>query len=352
MERCMGSSFLADLRISPWLLIPLVFLVWVIVLSMLKRMVFAIIKKVTDKTENHLDDLLMEASRFPVQLLVYASGVLVVEQLVPQTNDAQLIKYLMIGFKVTCIVAGIIFIDKFLQGMIREGMKTVEVLKAAGGVAQVFVRVLIFCIGGLILLDTFGVSITPIIASLGVGSLAVALAIQPTLENFFSGVQLIADKPIAAGQMIRLESGEEGVVERIGWRSTWIILPNNNMVVMPNKLLVNSRVINFCLPDNEVAVPISVGVNYNADLDKVERVTLEVAAEVLKTVEGGVKTFQPVARFYDLGESSINLRVVLRAQDMSSTHLVKHQFIKSLTKRYADEGIVIPYPTRTVVNEC
>lgn len=347
----MVSSFINDLHVSPWLMIPLIFLIWVIVLLTFKRITFAVIKKVTEKTKNQYDDLLISAADFPVQLLVYASGVLVVNRLFPSMNDAQLLKFLMLAFKAVCMVAGILFVDKFFQGLIREGMKTIELMKAAGGVVQVFVRALVFCIGGLILLDTFGVSITPILASLGVGSLAVALAIQPTLENFFSGIQLIADKPIAIGQMIRLESGEEGVVQKIGWRSTWIILPNNNMVVMPNKLLVNSRILNYCLPNAEVTMLVPVGVHYCSDLEKVERVTLEVASEVLRAVEGGVGSFQPVLRFVDFGESSINIKVVLRAKDMGSTHVIKHEFIKSLTRRYAQEGITIPFPTRTIIKE-
>lgn len=346
----MSNAFMADLNVSPWLLMPLILLVWVLVLSVLKRIVFAVVKKFTEKTETKYDDILMEAADLPVQLLVYASGFIVVEHVIPQLHDMHILKYFMIGFKVTCIIAGIIFIDKFLQGVIREGMKTVEVLKAAGGVTQVFSRVVIFCIGGLIVLDTLGVSITPVLASLGVGSLAVALALQSTLENFFSGIQLIADKPISIGHMIRLESGEEGVVQKIGWRSTWIVLTNNNTVVMPNKLLVNSRVTNYFYPNTEMAIYVVVAVSYSANLDEVERVTLEVAAQTLKAVEGGVKLFQPVVRFTDFADSSINLKVVLRSADRSAGHVLKHEFIKRLTKRYAQEGIVIPFPIRTIIN--
>jgi small-conductance mechanosensitive channel len=180
--------------------------------------------------------------------------------------------------------------------------------------------------------------------------LAVALALQPMLENFFSGIQIITDKPIKIGQFIKLETGEEGVVEKIGWRSTWIITPNNNTVILPNKLLVNTRVTNYFYPNTEVVVTVPLAVHFASDLDKVERVTLEVARETLKDVEGSIKTFEPVLRYNEVADYSISLGVVLRAKDLGAAAFIKHEFIKRVQKRYAKEGVVIPFPTRTVVS--
>ena len=338
-------------QVSPWLLTPLVFGVWVLVLGMIKKIVFSVIRKLTEKTVNQYDDILLDALELPLQLIVYASGILVVQNMVSKVAGVDVLKNLLEGFKAVCLVAGILFVDKFIQGLIQEAAKTVEILKASSGVVRGFVRVVIMGLGALILLDTFGVSVTPIIASLGIGSLAVALALQPTLENFFSGVQIIIDKPIQIGQFIKLESGEEGVVERIGWRSTWIIMPNNNTVILPNKTLVNTRVTNYFYPNAEIVVVVPVGVHYASDLEKVEKVTLEVGRETLKKVDGGVKSFEPVLRYSDFGDSSINFNVVLRAQDVAAINLIKHEFIKCLQKRYAKEGIIIPFPTRTIVQE-
>ncbi|NTV29271.1 MAG: mechanosensitive ion channel family protein [Candidatus Omnitrophica bacterium] len=335
--------------INPWLLLPLVFLCWVLVLSMLKKVVFAIVHKIASRTENQIDDLLLEALDFPVQLIVYASGLMVVNHLLPSNVGANVMQYLLYGFKIVAVVAGVLFVDKFMQGLIRLYAQKVDILRTSGGIAQGFMRAVVLGLGGLILLDTFGVSITPIIASLGIGSLAVALALQPTLENFFSGIQLVTDKPVKVGQYIRLESGEEGQVLKIGWRSTWIWMPANNTVVIPNKLLVNSRVTNYCYPDPEVAVSVAVGVGYGADLEQVERVTLAVAGEVQKEVEGGVSGFQPVLRFATLGEWSVTCNVVLRAKDMPASAVVRHEFIKRLMRRYGQEGITVPLPTRIVM---
>lgn len=220
--------------------------------------------------------------------------------------------------------------------------------KKSGGVIHVVVRGIVPGIGILILLDNLGISITPVLASFGVGSLAIALALQPTLENFFSGMQLVIDKPISIGQFIRLDSGEEGYVHNIGWRSTSIRMLPDNMVIVPNKLLVNSRVINYHYPCKEIATGVEVGVHYGSDLEKVEKVTLEVAREILKNVQGGVPEFAPSIRFHTFSDYSINFTVNLRAKEFVDTYLIKHEFIKRLHKRYREEGIVIPCPIRTI----
>ena len=200
----------------------------------------------------------------------------------------------------------------------------------------------------MILLDSFGVSITPLLASLGIGSLAVALALQPTLENFFSGIQIVMDKPVKVGQFVKLDSGEEGYIYKVGWRSTWIRMLPNNVVVIPNKVLVNSKVLNYYYPEQEMAVLVQVGVHYESDLKKVERVTCEVAKEVMKEVQGGVPGFDPFIRYHTFNDFSIDFTVILRAEEFVANYLVKHEFIKRLHERYAKEGIVIPYPIRAI----
>ena len=202
--------------------------------------------------------------------------------------------------------------------------------------------------GLLVLLGTLGISITPIIASLGITSLAVALALQPTLENFFSGVQLVIDKPIRVGDFIELESGDQGFVEKIGWRSTWVKMLPNNMIVIPNSQLSKSRIINYFYPEKELSVPVEVGVHYGSDLEKVEQVTLDVARQILKSHEWGIDDYETFVVFHTFDQSSINFTVMLRAKEYFNRFWVKSAFIKALHQRYAEEGIVIPYPIRAI----
>ena len=330
--------------VSTWIVIPIVFLVWVTVFLFVKRTFLKVIKKVAKKTKTQLDDIFVQSADFPLTLLIFASGGVVVERMIPLATNNDLTTHFIVGFKAVSVVACVLFFDKFLNALIHTYSGKVEILKTSGGVARGFVRIIVIGLGLLILLDSFGVSITPVLASLGVGSLAVALALQPTLENFFSGIQLIMDKPIKVGHFVKLDSGEEGYVHKIGWRSTWVKMLPNNVVVIPNKVIVNAKVVNYYYPQKELAVLVQVGVHYESDLEHVEHVTMEVGKETLKEVEGGVEDFDPFIRYHTFDDFSINFSVILRAKEFVDNYLIKHEFIKRLHKRYAQEGIKIPYP--------
>ena len=230
-------------------------------------------------------------------------------------------------------------------------LRTIEIrygLYNIKGPLEIVTKIVMIAVGGMLVLDNLGISLTPILTTLGIGSLAVAIALQDTLGNFFAGLYIKVDRPIEIGHYIRLQSGEEGYVERIGWRSTRILMLPNNMVVVPNNKLVQDNITNYHLPDRELAVTVAVSVAYGSDLEKVERVTQEVAQDVLRTVSGGVRDFEPVIRYHTFGQSSIDFTVVLRAREFADGVLLKHEFIKRLKVRYERDGIVIPSPIRTV----
>ncbi len=205
-------------------------------------------------------------------------------------------------------------------------------------------RILIFTVGLLVILHNLGISIAPILATLGVGGLAVALALQDTLSNFFSGFYIIVSRQVKVGDFVRLESGDEGFVTDINWRTTKIRMLQNNVLLIPNEKLTKSVILNYCQPDKEISVSLKLGVHYASDLDRVERVTCEEAAAVMKDIPGGVDGFVPFVRFEAFGDYAVQLTVILRAREFVDQYLIKHELIKRLHKRYAREGIVIPYP--------
>ncbi|MEW5894224.1 MAG: mechanosensitive ion channel family protein [Candidatus Omnitrophota bacterium] len=339
----MTGTEIFGFSMQPWLVIPITYFLWVSVLLMMKRVIFKIIHGFSVKTLTRIDDIIVGSMDFPLTLLIFVSGGLVIERMIPFVNG-DLMNYFIIAFKVTAILAVVLFADRLSNSLLKVYSDKVDFLRASGGITRGIVRAIVLGLGLLILLDSFGVSITPVLASLGVGSLAIALALQPTLENFFAGVQIVIDKPIQVGQFVKLESGEEGYVYKIGWRSTWIRMLPNNMVIMPNKNLVNSKITNFYYPEKELAVLVEVGVHYQSDLEKVERVTVEVARQTLREVPGGVSGFDPFIRYHTFDASSINFSVILRAKEFVDGFLLKHEFIKRLQKRYAQEGITIPFP--------
>lgn len=203
-------------------------------------------------------------------------------------------------------------------------------------------------LGGLVTLESLGISVTPLITALGVGGLAFGLALQDTLANLFAGIHILLSRQVRPGDFVRLSSGEEGFVQDVTWRYTTIRQLPNNLTIVPNSKLASAVTANFNLPDTEQAVLVEVGGSYASDLRHVEGVTVDVAQGVMQEVEGGVPSFTPFIRYHTFGDSSIQFTVILRGRDYVSQYLIKHEFIKRLQDRYRAEGIEIPYPVRTV----
>jgi small-conductance mechanosensitive channel len=204
------------------------------------------------------------------------------------------------------------------------------------------VRIIVVILGLLIVLTGLGLEITPILTALGVGGLAVALALQDTLANLFAGLYLTVAKHIRIGNYIKLSSGEEGYLVDIDWRASRLRQLSNNTVLVPNAKFSQSIVTNYHSPEHEMVVTIDASVDYASDLNRVEIIATEVARDVMRTVEGGVPTFEPVVRFHTFGDPGIGFSVILRAREFVDQYLIKHEFVKRLHRRFAAEGIAIP----------
>jgi small-conductance mechanosensitive channel len=207
---------------------------------------------------------------------------------------------------------------------------------------------LIAVLGVLVILNGLGLSITPMLTALGVGGLAVALALQEPLANFFAGLFITLAGQIRVGDYVKLDSGQEGYIADFSWRSTRLRMLANNLIVVPNAKLAQAIVVNHDLPSQDLAVLVEVGVDYTSDLRHVERVVVDVGRQVMRDVCGGVAEFEPFIRYHTFGDSSINFTAILRAKEFVDQYLVKHEFVKRLHARFNDEGIVIPFPIRTI----
>ena len=339
-----------DVLAHPWFSVITGAILSALILIVLRLFIISRLRKWTGHTKFTLDSLLVDALSVPLTLCAFAALIAIIEKLLQYTKllPVKDLAHTHTFVTAICMAAVVIFIDRFVNGLIGSYSHKSEALKSSTSIMQGIARGVIFCIGILVLLGTLGISITPIIASLGITSLAVALALQPTLENFFSGVQLVIDKPIRVGDFVELESGEQGFVDKIGWRSTWIKMLANNTVIVPNSVLSKSKIVNYFYPEKELSVPVEVGVHYSSDLEFVEKITLEVAREVLVSHEWGVGDYDTFVVYHTFDSSSINFTVMLRAKEYFNRFWVKSAFIKALHKRYAQEGIVIPYPIRAI----
>ena len=304
------------------------------------------LKRIAERTSWAWDDVLIRSLGAPSLLAIVSSGLVLMTRILPLSPEWDRAADIMLA--AVFVLALILFVDQATSGVLDRVATTHPALRGARGLVQGFVRGLFIAIGLLIFLDSIGISIAPILASLGIGSLAVALALQETLANLFAGLYLVADKPVEQGQFIRLQSGEEGHVMRVGWRTTWIQTPQKTMVVVPNAKLAGSVLTNFDLPSGDVAFTVEVTVAMQKDLKEIERVTMETARAVQASTPGATQDFEPVFRYLGFGESGMRLNVGLSARTLADTHIVRHHFLVALTDRYRREGILIPFPTRTI----
>lgn len=202
-------------------------------------------------------------------------------------------------------------------------------------------RIGVFCLGVILILQTLEISVTPILTALGVGGIAVALAMQDTLSNLFAGIFVIASKKIRIGDYIRLQSGEEGFVEDISWRTITISETSNTMVVVPNSKLSTAIFKNFDLPGKEIIFPVQLMVSYNNDMHLVEKVALDSARTVIERLPNCVKTHIPLMRFHTFTEPGLQFSVSFRINEVLDQGPVRHEFIKEVTKAFRENGIEI-----------
>lgn len=304
------------------------------------------IRKWAERTKWKHDEIIVDSLKGMLVLWFFFGGVYLAIYLLPLPERFETISYNAIF--IIAVLSVTIFLSRVTVGFIKEFLRSTEDKLPSTSIFTVLSRVLIFFIGGMIILQYFNISITPMLATLGVIGLAVALALQDTLSNLFAGLSVVVSKQIKPGNYIKLDSGDEGYVEDITWRYTTIKSLPNNIIVIPNSKMASSIITNYHMPDKEMAVLINIGVDYNSDLKNVEKVTCEVGKEVMKRVTGGVPTFDPFIRYNDFADSCVKFTVILRGKEFVDQYLVKHEFLKSLHERYRKEGIVIPYPIRTV----
>ncbi|UCE13763.1 MAG: mechanosensitive ion channel [Candidatus Heimdallarchaeota archaeon] len=222
---------------------------------------------------------------------------------------------------------------------------------AATSIVTNLMNFIYFLLGFLIIIQSLGIDVTPLLTLLGVGGLTVALALQPTLSNFFAGIYLLASREFKIGDYIQLDTGEEGYITDMTWRHTIIRPPAKYDVIIPNSKLSTATVTNFGISDKETALTVPVGVGYDSDLNLVEQVTVEVALETVKQVQGETPSKKPYIRYHTFAPSSIDFQVNIYSKNLRDRARIRHEFIKNLSKRYQQEGIDIPFPTSVIISK-
>jgi small-conductance mechanosensitive channel len=337
----------ADIPIIKKMLLPAIIIVVGFLAGVIfEKIILRKIKKLSSKTKWESDEIFINALRGTTTVLFLVASIsLALEstELSPHIIDLiHKVLLVLVIFFVTVVLS------KISVGFVNVYSKRVDGAFTSTSIFTNITRILVFIIGILIIFQYLGISTVHILTVLGVGGLAVALALQDTLSNLFAGIQVLASGQLKPGHYLRLTSGEEGHITDITWRYTTIISLQNNTIIVPNSKLASAIVTDFSIPGEVISTSIEVGVSYDSDLEKVEKVTTEVAIEVLKETGVGVPEFEPSVTYKKFGDSSINMDVNFHVKKFVDQYTVKHAFIKRLHKRYREEGIEIPFPVRTV----
>ncbi len=309
--------------------------------------------KMAGKTKSNVDDLIVSGMQKPINfLIILVSAYLAFAYSFPDLQvSGKTLNELALLFAIAwAAFASNRFIHAILLWYDSEISNKTESKfgKQIFPFVKKMVWIVIYGIAALIVLDMFGVQIAPLLAGLGIAGLAVALALQESLANFFAGIYIIADKPIRPGDFIELEDGKSGYVEEVGWRSTRIRMLANNTILIPNSKLAQSTIINYYLPSKKSALLIKLGVDYSTDIDVAEKILITSAKKVLSQVKGGVKDFEPFVRFNNFGDHALELTLITQVEEIVDQYLVGHELRKEILRNFRKNKINIPFPVRTV----
>lgn len=335
------------LNLEKLLMPSLIALIALTVLFIIRGICFRILHRWAVKTDTKLDDIIIKAFRFPSLYWCVAIGLYIGIAFsdLPEKHVGYISRVIHI-----IVILSITIAAANLAGRIfRNYIQTSNLPLPTTGLAYGILKGTILLIGFLIILSVLGISITPLITALGVGGLAVALALQDTLSNLFSGIHILMEKSIRVGDFIKLETGQEGYVEDITWRTSRVRMLPNNMVVIPNSRLAQSIVTNYYLPEKRMSLLIPVGVSYFSDPETVEKILVEEAKKAVGEIPGLLGEPEPFVRFIPgFGDSSLDFTLICQVKEFVDQYLAQHELRKRIFRRFREEGIEIPFPHRTV----
>ena len=305
-----------------------------------------ILRRLTQKTKMAFDDQLIGFLHGPICWTIFWLGVLhalVILALQPPWQDT-----LPAIAKSAVLVVWLVSLIRFFNQVAEE--HATAIVKRGKIGADLFLllknlaRVVLVVVAFLWFLSIWQIDMTPLFASAGIAGIAVALAAKDTIANFFGGLSIFMDRTFKVGDYIVLDSGERGEVVVIGIRSTRIKTRDDILITIPNSIIANSKIINESAPIPRFRIRVPVGVAYGSDLEKVERVLLEIAAASPHVTNEP----PPRVRLRLLADSSVNFELLCWVDDPRLKGLEIHNLLCNIHTAFLEQNIVIPFPQRDV----
>ena len=341
---------------QPWVdavLAIAVVLISVVVAAIAHFAMFPLVTRLTSHTPTELDDVLIRAVRLPINI-----GIVVLGVYLSLTITLDLPTGVQGAIDIVGRASGALLFVILFGRVVSRGMDWAIAEQDKKQRRAVDTRLLlmlrrmlvglVYALGVLLVIDTLGIPVSPLIAGLGLGGVAVALAIQPTLSNLFAGTYVMTEGVVSPGDYIEMEGGVAGYVLEVGWRSTRLRTWSNTLVVVPNARFAETIITNYYEPAPPVNVYLTCGVSYDSDLTRVEAVSMDVMNRILATSPHGVQEYGAYFGFDNFGESNVDFWLFVQARDRLASFELRSELVRELHRRFDEEGIVINYPVRSI----
>lgn len=314
--------------------------------------IFSWLEIKADKTESKIDDILVLSLKKPVIIAILLGVLFISLSYVTIPSKYEWIlegKYLN---TILIILATWVF-STFAQSFISLYGRWISEQTDSTmddkiiDILEISTKYVIWFIAFLLILSYLEIDITPLLAAGGVAGIAVALAAQDLISNFFGGALIIIDKPFKIGDRISID-GNLGDVVAVGPRSTRIQTLDYQLLTIPNSKISNTIITNYAMPDVKLKVRIPVSVAYGTDIKKVKEMLYEIANKAAKDYEYILPEPKPSIYFLEFGDSSLNFMMIMWAGRFNVSWEIKDVINTEIDKRFAEEGIEIPFPQMDV----
>jgi small-conductance mechanosensitive channel len=334
------------MSINKYLSAVLIFLIFFIASKLIVYIIQKFFLKLALKTKTEVDVKIIEAIQHPISigLILVGTNLFFLELMSDyafETYIKQTINSVLIIIFVTTLLKVIdIIIEEWSNNWSKKTKAKIDnqIIKLLHQISTL----LGYIFGVLWVLSVWGVKVGPLLAGLGIGGIAIAFALQPTLANIFGGISLILDKSIKVGDVVKLSSGDSGSVYDIGIRSTRIKTWTNEILIIPNSVLVSSTLTNFNQPNRVVRADIPFGVAYGSNIQKVKKLALDC----VKGEEHVLPDPAPSVMFLEMADSSLNFQLRFFVDDLSDKWPTHQRVIEKLYNTLNKNKVNIPFPQR------
>lgn len=323
-----------------------------IVAALITYQIYKWLQRKADTTESKIDDIIILAIGKPLIIGIILLSVFMALNIVDLPPDYQWIKdskylvaiYIFLGAWIISVFTKN-FVTLYGRWMAQKTESDLD--DKIIDIVEIVARYLIFFIAFLLVLSYLNIDITPLIAGAGIFGIAIALAAQDLLSNFFGGALILIDKPFKVGDRIKIE-GYLGDVLSVGPRSTRINTLDHHLLTIPNSKMANSIITNYAMPDLKLKVKIPVSVAYGSDIKQVKEVLLEIARDAAMKTSYVLQDPSPSVYFLEYGASSLDFMIVLWAREFRMFWNIKDHINFDIYDRFEEEGIEIPFPQMDV----